>query len=1488
MKVASLEIDPLAGAARSLAEINSAVGMTNQSMAEIERSVQSAAGAFASFGSGIGAMIAELATLGGAIAEVNGHIQQMAGASQETGASRAEIVSTAASAKTLADSLLNAAAAGRTNIEVSTAITAATAQVSAAQTAASVSTRALSTGLSLLGGPIGLLNLVITAGITAWATWGRTADTEVSKMTRMKGSVEELAAAFAKLNIVQQERSIAKTTEDLAASVKDQKRGVEILVKTADSNFEVTGVNPVDLDTFKSSLRGVDTSSMSANDLAIKLHGIVDTYLKGAATGLSRDSLMDIVNTIAKAREDAEAHEALLSAYAKSKEDLKRLTGSTRASVTTPPPGLKQSAVDQFNVQYGTIQERRDAENKRWTNELGGLTPDQQKRINDHYKDPVVPPTVAEPIDYSARMRSIAFAVKTENDANTELARTNDSLYAMGAKSATEYYDAKSSLATQAAQIQVSAVEQELKVFQDLIASGKGTARERKVWAEEEALRTQALQQAQQNLLKAEQSVEAERAAYGTKQELERAAQAGQAAAAAESQAKALSDQVENYGKTKSAIAEVVAARALEDVAMAENRLQQAKERGERAENIQAIEKEIAALQNRAKSLGLVAKSTQKIEQLDKDSEEKKKLADLTAEAKKKNDEIANSLTDALMRGFESGKGFGKDLVNTLKSMFSKLVLRPILEPIAQGAAGVVTSLLGLVGPNSTGNGSSSGSGGLFDNASVIGKLFDGGSTVSFGDKVVGLLSKWTASSVGSDGIMGSVADAIATNSKAIAGFANTASSVLSYGAAAMAALDGKFGTAIGTALGTAIGTAFGFGPLGAFIGSKIGGMIDGMLSGETRAGGTYRTDESGKVQFIHGPSGGQAGAGEGVKSAMEATFTTINNTLAAIGSSLTVDAFHGAFEQSEKGRGGVMSGGQLSSGATFGESGLGSNYAGTYYEISSTQSPDIKTALANFNTDLKQVTIQALQAAIDIPEAVKALVQGVDAEALSDEAVTALLTTINTQITEVQKFRSAIMALPFKNMRDLSYDAVVSLIKLSGGLEQLSSNMTTYMEKFYSDEERAAISLNQMTVQMALLGVELPKTREGYRKIIEAQVLTTASGQLVTAAMLEMAGQFDEWVTYTETATTAVSGAHQQIVSTMKSAYSEYLTSLRDDVETARSAVQTAYNNEASALKNTISATESFIKSMADLKKSLLLGDLSTLTPEQKYAQAKSDLDTLIGLAETGDADARSEVPQAIQQFLELSRSYNASTEAYQRDFAQYLDAAERMRTTASSQLDIQKSQLDRLDSMVKGIVDVNASVQSLSGALGAYAQAVTKKDNTSLVAPPTPTGLTAIEQAINAAYLASDGRNADAEGLAFWRDAILNGADQNAILAQIAAINKASEYTGAFAEGGYTPTGLALVGEEGPELVDFRSPGRVYTSDELARVVSGGTNGNVEVVTELRATREELADQRRENKQLMSRLINLTSAASQQASREMSEQTTALRNRNSTLIPA
>lgn len=89
-------------------------------------------------------------------------------------------------------------------------------------------------------------------------------------------------------------------------------------------------------------------------------------------------------------------------------------------------------------------------------------------------------------------------------------------------------------------------------------------------------------------------------------------------------------------------------------------------------------------------------------------------------------DDINRSLTDALLRGFESGKGFAENLRDTLKNMFSTLVLRPIISAVLSPISGGIQGLLGGGAPGAAGGGI----GGLMNLAS-LGKnaysLYSGG-----------------------------------------------------------------------------------------------------------------------------------------------------------------------------------------------------------------------------------------------------------------------------------------------------------------------------------------------------------------------------------------------------------------------------------------------------------------------------------------------------------------------------------------------------------------------------------------------------------------------------------------------------------------------------------------------------------------------------------------------------------------------------------------
>lgn len=212
-------------------------------------------------------------------------------------------------------------------------------------------------------------------------------------------------------------------------------------------------------------------------------------------------------------------------------------------------------------------------------------------------------------------------------------------------------------------------------------------------------------------------------------------------------------------------------------------------------------------------------------------------------------------------------------------------------------------------------------------------------------------------------------------------------------------------------------------GPIGLAIAALL--AISQTTKGETRTGGQFGIAYEGSVtnqrrgqtytyegqqydrDFSNGEKkalvNGQAYRLEGdpvsdestIKKAITGTATSINDLLKMYGSRSTLTSFSAGFETSGKSRGGVFAGGILSTGERFGESGQGDNYSQTLYELTSTNSPDFKTAVENFTTDLQQATLQALKSATDLPKYVSRQLKDVDIEALGATETTALLSKI-------------------------------------------------------------------------------------------------------------------------------------------------------------------------------------------------------------------------------------------------------------------------------------------------------------------------------------------------------------------------------------------------------------------------------------------------------------------------------------------------------------
>ena len=93
-------------------------------------------------------------------------------------------------------------------------------------------------------------------------------------------------------------------------------------------------------------------------------------------------------------------------------------------------------------------------------------------------------------------------------------------------------------------------------------------------------------------------------------------------------------------------------------------------------------------------------------------------------------------------------------------------------------------------------------------------------------------------------------------------------------------------------------------------------------------------------------------------------------------------------------------------------------------------------------------------------------------------------------------------------NLFDISLagaNASAALIDAFGGLDQFNEATQSYFRNFHTEAEQFAAGSRAFVQTLADLGASIPRTREEYRALVEAQDLTTESGRNTYAALLQL-----------------------------------------------------------------------------------------------------------------------------------------------------------------------------------------------------------------------------------------------------------------------------------------------------------------------------------------------------------------------------------------------
>jgi len=698
-------------------------------------------------------------------------------------------------------------------------------------------------------------------------------------------------------------------------------------------------------------------------------------------------------------------------------------------------------------------------------------------------------------------------------------------------------------------------------------------------------------------------------------------------------------------------------------------------------------------------------------------------------------DHTAQSVWTNVFQGGQSAfEKIGATIKASVLDMLYQLTIRRwVVSITANVLGGLGGGLGGLAG--SLGGGSS----GLLNLAGTASNLYAGAGLIGSG---VGALFGTTAGNAAMGVSMG------------LGAGSSTAAAVAAAQAGGMGA-----GAAGAAGLGTSIGTAI------PYVGMALAAysLLSSLNGGETRSGGQYGVAYDGQVKnnrrdevyTFEGqqynrdnslrPDGtrkavtnGQAylleadGMGEredATRKAVSSTAESINAMLKGLGSKAFLTDYHAGLETSGNGRGGVFAGGSLNTGAAFGESGKGSNYSGTLYETSSTRSPDMATAVANFTLDLKQSTIQALQAAQDIPQSVAAKLKDIDAEKLSDDEATKLITEINSQIASVEALRTLAGALPLKSLKDLSFDAADGLINLAGGIEALNQKISGYYENFYTQDERNAQTLGNVSAALQSVGLSTPKTREAFRALVEAQDLSTESGRKAYATLMNVADAFASVTPSAEEAAKATQAKADADKAQAEAEADAKKKALQAATDAAYASLERAVAAEKSRLQAAKQVAQESVNTLGSLFNTLK-GHVTELYNAVEATQAQSAraglqfIDQALGTARnTGylpDATSLSDAITAARSGLDSSQFGSAFEQQRAQltlagELAELKDLTGVQKSVAEQQLATAEDQLASLDKILSNAKDqvdvlrgIDTSVLSVSNALEKLAGAL------------------------------------------------------------------------------------------------------------------------------------------------------------------------------------
>lgn len=320
-------------------------------------------------------------------------------------------------------------------------------------------------------------------------------------------------------------------------------------------------------------------------------------------------------------------------------------------------------------------------------------------------------------------------------------------------------------------------------------------------------------------------------------------------------------------------------------------------------------------------------------------------------------------------------------------------------------------------------------------------------------------------------------------------------------------------------------------------------------------------------------------------------------------------------------------------------------------------------------------------------------------------------------------------------------------------------------------------------------------------------------------------------------------------------------VTAAESALADARSAASQAYEREASALQATIDKFKSFSASLKSFRGSLDTGGLAMNDPMQQYARTKADFERVAGLAASGNEEALGSLQGVSEAYLEASKNAQATNVGYFKDLAAVKRATEAAQKYADQQVDQNTAQLSALQSQVSALgilnqstLSVGQAVTNVAAAIDALARATSAKSAAEAAAKQAlssagviPKATESLNDTSRQVLISANDNAALAAAKVYYNSA--NGGVDSALFNRYFAndpFGRSVGFTGDPEElrkrYGFATGGSFTVGGSGPP--DSQVFPLHLSPGEMVNVSRPGEGGNAELVAELRALRQEVAE--------------------------------------------